>query len=162
MTELSQEDIKILEMLQTDASRSSTEIAKSLNMSQSPCWRRINRLEKDGVIGKKVAIVDREKLGIDLVSFTTINLKEIGLKNLESFEKDILAFAEVVECYTMTGAWDYMLKIIVRDIRHYEAFVRNHLLEMPMIGEVHSHLAVTEIKNTTQLPLRKQMLKKAR
>ena len=157
MIELSKEDIKILEMLQTDGNRSSTEIADSLSMSQSPCWRRINRLESNGVIEKKVAIVNRETLGMDLVAFTTINLSEIGRKNMEKFEAGILEFDEVVECYTMTGAWDYMLKIVVRDIRHFEAFVRNQLLELSMIGEVHSHLAVTEIKNTTELPLRSQL-----
>ncbi len=158
MIELSKEDIKILEMLQANANRSSTEVADSLSMSQSPCWRRINRLESNGVIEKKVAIVNRETLGMDLVAFTTINLSEIGRKNMEKFEAGILEFDEVVECYTMTGAWDYMLKIVVRDIRHFEAFVRNQLLELSMIGEVHSHLAVTEIKNTTELPLRSQAL----
>ena len=158
MIELSKEDIKILEILQTDANRSSTDIAESLNMSQSPCWRRINRLEVSGVIERKVAIVNREKLGIDLVAFTTINLREAGRKHLEHFEAGILQFDEVIECYTMTGAWDYMLKIVVRDIRHYENFVRNQLLELSMIGEVHSHLAVTEIKNTTKLPLSSQLL----
>jgi len=159
MIELSKEDIKILEILQADANRSSAEIAESLSMSQSPCWRRINRLEINGVIEKKVAIVNRETLGIDLVAFTTINLSEIGRKNMEKFEAGILGFDEVVECYTMTGAWDYMLKMVVRDIRHFETFVRNQLLELSMIGEIHSHLAVTEIKNTTELPLRSQMLK---
>ncbi|MFQ3323768.1 MAG: Lrp/AsnC family transcriptional regulator [Pseudomonadales bacterium] len=78
--------------------------------------------------------------------------------HLENFEAGILQFDEVIECYTMTGAWDYMLKIVVRDIRHYENFVRNQLLELSMIGEVHSHLAVTEIKNTTKLPLASQLL----
>jgi len=78
---------------------------------------------------------------------------------MEKFEAGILGFDEVVECYTMTGAWDYMLKMVVRDIRHFETFVRNQLLELSMIGEIHSHLAVTEIKNTTELPLRSQMLK---
>ena len=66
-------------------------------------------------------------------------------------------FDEVVECYTMTGTWDYMLKIIVKDIRHYETFVRDRLLALPMIGEIHSHIAVTEIKNTTALPLTTQL-----
>lgn len=157
MVELSREDVKILELLQSDASRSSAEIAQHVNMSQSPCWRRINRLEVSGVIQKKVAIVDREKLGLALVAFTTVNLAASGLKNLESFERSIRQFDEVVECYTMTGAWDYMLKIVVKDIRHYETFVRNKLLEIALVGEVHSHLAVTEIKNTTELPVRSQM-----
>jgi len=157
MTELSSQDIKILELLQVDADRSSTDIAEKLNMSQSPCWRRINRLEQEGVIEKKVAILNREALGMELVAFTTINLSQAGRKNMELFENAVTQLDEVIECYTMTGAWDFMLKIVTKDIRHYEIFVRNRLLEVPMIGEIHSHMAVTEIKNTTELPLRRQL-----
>ena len=94
---------------------------------------------------------------MDLVAFTTINLSMAGRLNMEKLETAVELLDEVVECYTMTGAWDYMLKIVVKDIRHYEQFVRNKLLELPMIGEVHSHLAVTEIKNTTELPLKTQL-----
>ena len=158
MTDLTVQDIKILELLQSNADRSSAEIAEHLNMSQSPSWRRINRLEQEGIIAKKVAILNREALGMELVAFTTINLSAAGRKNMERFEEGVLKLEEVVECYTMTGAWDYMLKVVVRDIRHYEQFVRKRLLELPMIGEVHSHMAVTEIKNTTELPLKSQLL----
>ncbi len=158
MIELSQQDIKILELMQENADRSSAEIAERLNMSQSPCWRRINRLEQEGVIEKKVALVNREALGMDLVAFTTINLSQAGRQNMEMFEAAVAKLDEVVECYTMTGAWDYMLKVVVKDIRQYEIFVRNHLLvKVPNIGEIHSHMAVTEIKNTTELPLHSQL-----
>ncbi|RBP53054.1 Lrp/AsnC family transcriptional regulator [Arenicella xantha] len=158
MTELSLQDIKILEILQNNADRSSADIAEQLNMSQSPCWRRINRLEQEGIIEKKVAIINREAVGMDLVAFTTINLSQAGRQNMEMFESAVAKLDEVVECYTMTGAWDYMLKVVVKDIRHYEIFVRNQLLvEVPNIGEIHSHMAVTEIKNTTALPLQRQL-----
>ncbi|MFQ3243602.1 MAG: Lrp/AsnC family transcriptional regulator [Arenicella sp.] len=152
--ELTPQDIKILELLQQDCDRSSSEVAEELNMSQSPAWRRINRLEQEGVIEKKVAILNREALGMELVAFTTINLSQAGHKNMEVFEDAVKQLDEVVECYTMTGAWDYMLKVVVKDIRHYEKFVRRRLLAVPMIGEVHSHISVTEIKNSTELPLR--------
>lgn len=154
---LTVQDKKIIQLLQKDGDRSSTEVAELLGMSQSPCWRRINHLIQADIIQKKVAIINREKLGIDLVAFATINLREVNQKNLELFEADVEQLDEIVECYTMTGAWDYMLKIVVKDIRHYERFVRNKLLELPMIGEVHSHIAVTEIKNTTELPLETQL-----
>ena len=153
-TELTPQDIKILELLQDNCDRSSSEVAEQLNMSQSPAWRRINRLEEEGVIEKKVAILNKEALGMELVAFTTINLSQAGRKNMEMFEDAVKQLDEVVECYTMTGAWDYMLKVVVKDIRHYEKFVRGRLLAVPMIGEVHSHISVTEIKNTTELPLR--------
>ena len=152
--ELTSQDLKILDLLQRDADRSSADVAEQLNISQSPAWRRINRLEEEGVIEKKVAILNRDALGMDLVAFTTINLSQAGRQNMEMFEAGVKELDEVVECYTMTGAWDYMLKVVVKDISHYEQFVRNRLLELPMIGEVHSHISVTEIKNTTELPLR--------
>lgn len=158
LVDLNAQDVKILELLQSDADRSSSEVAEKLNMSQSPCWRRINRLEQEGVIAKKVAILNREALGMDLVAFTTINLSQAGRQNLVMFEQAVVELDEVVECYTMTGAWDYMLKVVVKDIRHYEMFVRDQLLvKVPNIGEIHSHMAVTEIKNTTELPLRGQL-----
>ena len=156
-TELAKQDVTILRILQRDASKTSSEIAETLNMSQSPCWRRINRIEQAGIVRKKVAILDREKLGMELVVFTTVNLSITGRQQLEEFESSVSDFPEVVECYTMTGVWDYMLKIITRDIRHYESFVRERLLSLPMIGETHSHIAVTEIKNTTELPLDTQL-----
>ncbi len=155
--DLSKQDITILDILQRDAGKSSSEIAETLNISQSPCWRRINKIEQAGVIRKKVAILDREKLGMELVVFTTVNLTQVGRKNLEAFEEAIRSLPEVVECYTMAGVWDYMLKIIAKDIRHYEVFVREKLLALDMVGESHSHISVTEIKNTTELPLDTQL-----
>ncbi|MBQ0760846.1 MAG: Lrp/AsnC family transcriptional regulator [Gammaproteobacteria bacterium] len=155
--ELNKQDIGILTILQSDASKSSSEVADLVGMSQSPCWRRINRIEQDGVIQKKVALLDRHALGMDLVVFATINLTTSGRQNLEEFEQSVENFDEVMECYTMTGIWDYMLKIIVKDIRNYESFVRDRLLCLPMIREIHSHIAVTEIKNTTELPLKTQL-----
>jgi len=156
-TELSNKDVDILQLLQRDAGLTSTEIARRLNMSQSPCWRRINQIEQSGLIQRRVAVLDRNKLGMDVVVFATLNLSAHGRQNLDEFEREIGKFPEVVECYTMTGIWDYMLKIITRDVRHYERFIREHLLTMPLIHELHSHIAATEIKNTTELPLATQL-----
>ncbi|MFT5658780.1 MAG: Lrp/AsnC family transcriptional regulator [Gammaproteobacteria bacterium] len=154
---LNPQDVKILELLQQDASLSTNKIASRVNISQSPCWRRINHLQEQGVICKQVALLDREKLGMEVVVFTTVNLSNHGRNNLEGFEREVIIFPEVTECYTMAGAWDYMLKIVTMNIRHYEVFVREQLMMLPHIGEVHSHIAVTEIKNTTQLPLATQL-----
>ena len=154
---LDQQDIAILKLLQADASLSSAAIAERLNMSQSPCWRRINRLQQEGLIRQQVALLNRRGLGMDVVVFATINLTSTGRQNLLAFEQDIVQHPEVMECYTMTGIWDYLLKIVTRDIRHYEEFVRNTLTASPSIRELHSHMAVTEIKNSTELPLDTQL-----
>lgn len=157
MTELSKTDLQILDAMQHNGGLTTQEIADRINISQSPCWRRIHRLEEQGLIVRKVAILDREKLGMEVVVFTTINLSTQGRDNLEEFEREVEILPEVLECYTMAGIWDYMLKIVVKDIRHYEIFVREKLTKLVHVGEVHSHIAVTEIKNTTVLPLQSQL-----
>ena len=157
MSEFSAIDLKILDAVQQDGSLTTQEIADRINISQSPCWRRINKLEEQGLIKCKVAILDREKLGIDVVVFATINLSTQGRDNLEEFEQEVKTLPEVLECYTMAGTWDYMLKVIVKDIRHYEIFVREKLTKLAHVGEIHSHIAVTEIKNSTVLPLDSQV-----
>jgi Lrp/AsnC family transcriptional regulator len=154
---LEKQDIQILKMLQRDATVSTAAIAEQINVSQSPCWRRINRLEQEGLIKGRVALLNREALGMEVVVFATVNLTSTGRQNLIEFEGEIVRHPEVMECYTMTGIWDYMLKIVTRSIRHYEEFVRNTLTASPSIRELHSHMAVTEIKNISQLPLETQL-----
>ena len=155
--ELGRQDVEILKLLQTDCTISTASIAERINMSQSPCWRRINRMEQEGLFRGRVALLNSRALGMDVVVFATINLTSTGRQNLEEFEQEIVKYPEVMECYTMTGIWDYMLKIVTRDIRHYEVFVRNTLTASPSIRELHSHMAVTEIKNSTELPLESQL-----
>ena len=155
--ELTKQDTEILRLLQEDATISTASIAEHINLSQSPCWRRINRLEQEGLIQRRVALLDRDALGMEVVVFATINLTSTGRQNLLAFEQEIVKHPEVMECYTMTGIWDYLLKIVTRDIRHYEEFVRNTLTASPEIRELHSHMAVTEIKNSTELPLDTQL-----
>ena len=150
-------DKKLLGLLQEDANISTSALAGKLHISQSPCWRRINRLEEQGIIQKRVAVLDREALGMSVVVFATVNLTQIGRQDLIEFEQMIKGHPEVLKCYTMTGIWDYVLKIVTRDVRHYEDFVRNTLTASDLIRELHSHIAVTEIKNTSALPLAAQL-----
>ena len=155
--QLEKQDVQILKLLQRDATVSTAAIAERINISQSPCWRRINRLEQEGLIKGRVALLNREALGMEVVVFATVNLTSTGRQNLIEFERDIVLHPEVMECYTMTGIWDYMLKIVNRSICHYEEFVRNTLTASPAIRELHSHMVVSEIKNTSELPLDTQL-----
>ena len=157
MTDINRTDILILDAVQHDGSLTTQELAEKINISQSPCWRRVNKLEEQGLIEKKVVLLNREKLGMEVVVFATVNLTIQGRDNLEDFEREVEIFPEVMECYTMAGTWDYMLKIVAKDIRHYEIFVREKLTKLANIREVHSHIAVTEIKNSTVLPLESQV-----
>ena len=149
-------DIKILALLQGNASLTAAEVAEQVNLSASPCWRRINRLEKEGLIDKRVALLNIEKLGMGLVVFARIRLSKNDETSLQSFETQVQSFVEVVECYTVTGSADYFLKIITRDIKHYDRFLRRHLIQIPVVRDINSNVAVTQIKYTTELPLATQ------
>jgi Lrp/AsnC family transcriptional regulator len=155
--ELSATDIKILALLQQDASLTAAEVAEKVNLSASPCWRRIRRLEKAGVIEKKVALLNADQLGMGLVIFSRISLTRNDETSLHDFEERVRRFPEVVECYTVTGSADYFLKIITRDIQHYDHFLRRQLVQVPMVRDVNSNVAVTQIKYTTELPLETQL-----
>ena len=150
-------DIKILELLQHDASLTAAEIAEQVNLSVSPCWRRINRLEKEGFIDRKVALLNIEKLGMGLVVFARIRLSKNDEASLQNFEEQVRSYAEVVECYTVTVSADYFLKIITRDIKHYDRFLRRHLIQIPVVRDINSNVAVTQIKYSTELPLATQL-----
>ena len=154
---LSPTDIKILSLLQQDASLTAAEIAQQVNLSTSPCWRRINRLEQEGLIEKKVALLSLEKLGMGLVVFARIRLSKNDEDSLQAFEDKVRSFEEVVECYTVTGSADYFLKIITRDIKHYDQFLRRHLIQIPAVRDINSNVAVTKIKYSTELPLNSQL-----
>jgi len=146
-------DHRILDQLQRDASLSTADLAKQVGLSMSPCWRRIRRLESLGVIERRVALLDREKLGLEVTVFASVKLSAHGIAALPEFEAAIEGLREVVACYVMTGEVDYLLQVVTRDIRSYENFLRNELLQLPTIREVHSQISLNELKHTTQLPL---------
>jgi Lrp/AsnC family transcriptional regulator len=155
--ELDKFDRKILSLLQSDCALTVAQIARKAGLSTSPCWRRIGRLEEAGIIRRRVAVLDHTRLGMEVVVFVNVKLSQHGRENLDNFASTICTFPEVLECYSVTGDTDYLLKIVTRDIRHFEAFLRDHLMTMPMIRETHSTIAVSEIKDTTELPLQTQL-----
>jgi Lrp/AsnC family transcriptional regulator len=146
-------DKKILDRLQRDATIAVAELAEQVGLSQSTCWRRINLLEQAGVIGSRVALLDPKALGIEVTVFANIKLSAHGRRSLNEFEEAISQCPEVVECYTMSGEMDFLLRIVARDIEAYERFLRETLLQMPSVQEVHSHIALSQVKHTTALPL---------
>lgn len=151
--QLDSTDRKILELMQNNANLSATELAERVGLSQSPCWRRINRLQQEGYIKHKVALLDRQKLGLGIVVFVNIKLSAHGWNMLNEFEEAIVGFPEVLECWTMSGGMDYTLRVVTKDIESYEQFLRRRLLQLPHIHEAQSNITMTEVKNCTQLPL---------
>jgi Lrp/AsnC family transcriptional regulator len=146
-------DRKILERLQKDATISVVDLAEQVGLSQSTCWRRINLLEQAGIIGSRVALLNAKALGFEVIVFANIKLSAHGRRSLSEFEESIAVCPEVMECYTMSGETDFLLKIVTRDIESYERFLRETLLQMPSVQEVHSHIALSQVKRTTALPL---------
>lgn len=153
MTDLDRFEVKILREMQRDASQTTAEIAGRVGLSVSPCWRRIDRLERDGFIRKKVALIDRRKVGLNAHVFAQVKLNAHGRANLDEFSEAIAGFPEVLDAYVIMGTTDFMLRIIAKDIDAYERFFFDHLSKLAGVQEVNSIVALSEIKSTTELPL---------
>ena len=128
-------------------------IAEKVGLSSSPCWRRIDRLEREGFIRRKVALVDRKKVGLNAHIFAQIKLNAHGRANLDEFAEAIRAFPEVLECYVLMGPVDFLIRVVASDIEAYERFFFNRLSQLPGVQEVNSTVALSEIKATTALPI---------
>jgi len=146
-------DLEILKLLQRDASLSSAQVAASVGLSASPCWRRIQRLEREGVIRRRVALLAPEALGPSVVVFASVKLSAHGRGALPEFEEAVKGHPEVLECYTVSGGVDYLLRIVTTDVQAYERFLRDKLTQIASVAEVHSRIAITQVKYSTELPL---------
>lgn len=144
---------RILRLLQEDASLSNSEIAETVGLSASPCWRRIDRLEREGFIKRRVALIDRRKVGLNAQIFAQVKLNAHGRANLDEFAAAIRDLPEVLECYVLMGSVDFLLRIVATDIEAYEKLFFNRLSQLPGVQEVNSTVALSEIKATTALPL---------
>jgi Lrp/AsnC family transcriptional regulator len=152
-SELDRSDLRILHLLQEHGHLSAAEVAERLGMTASTCWRRVSRLEELGVIRARVALLDREKLGLSVMVFSHVKLSGHGRDALLRFEQAVRTHPEILECYTLMGETDFLLRIVCRDIKAYEAFFLDHLSRFPGVQSVNSSIALAVIKETTALPL---------
>ena len=143
---------EILDCLQGGATSSKSEIAAKVHLSTTPCWRRIQKLKESGVIRKEVALLDREKLNLGLSAYASIRTNQHNPEWAESFAKAIEDIPEVVECYRMSGEVDYLLRIVIPDMKAYDA-VYNQLIKAVEIYDVTTSFAMEELKYSTKLPL---------
>ena len=128
-------------------------LAEKVGLSASPCWRRVDRLEKEGFIKRRVALIDRRKVGLNAHIFAQVKLNAHGRANLDEFAEAIRGFPEVLECYVLMGSVDFLLRIVTPDIEAYERFFFNRLSQLAGVQEVNSTVALSEIKATTALPI---------
>ncbi len=145
-------DLKILRILQIDCTETVSDIGKKVGLSSSPCWKRINKLIKDGVIIKQAAILDQKQLGYNLVAFVSIKTGNHSEEWLKSFSEKLHAIDQVTEFYRMAGDVDYMLKVIVKDIENYDIFYKE-LIEIEGLKEVTTRFSMEVIKSNTSIPI---------
>jgi len=145
-------DKKILQLLQQDCTPPVSEIAEQVGLSTTPCWRRIQALEKSGVIKGRVAIADPEKLNVGLTVFVMIKTNQHNPQWLTEFRKVANDFKEIVEFYRMSGEVDYLLRVVVSDMKAYDTFYRK-LIARASFADISSSFAMEEIKYTTALPV---------
>ena len=152
-------DKKILRLLQEDATLAVADVAKKVGLSTTPCWRRIQKLEEEGVINRRVAVLNPEKVNTRVNVFISIRTSSHSLEWLKRFSEVVQEFPEVVEFYRMSGDVDYLIRVVVPDIAAYDAFYKK-LIARIEIRDVSSAFAMEQIKYTTQLPLDYMVLDK--
>ena len=145
-------DNQILAILQKDASLPVADIARKVGLSVTPCWRRIQKMEEDGIIKGRVALLDGQKIGMGMSVFVGIKTDQHNVDWLEQFAKSISALPQVVEFYRMSGEVDYMLRVVVPDMASYDVFYKK-LISTVKLKDVSSSFAMEEIKYTTALPV---------
>ena len=150
--ELDPKDLRILEILQRDAMTPVTEIAERVGLSTTPCWRRIQKLEAEGVIRRRVALLDPAALNVPVSVFVALRTSRHSAEWLEQFRQALEGIPEVVEAYRMSGEIDYLLRVVVPDIAGYDA-VYKRLIERIELADVTSSFSMEEMKHTTALPL---------
>jgi Lrp/AsnC family transcriptional regulator len=150
---LDETDRKILRILQADPDRPIAAIGEAVGLSHTPCWRRIRKLQEAGVIKGRIALIDPELAGFDVSIFVFVRLERHSAAFLDAFEKATQDVPEILQCFTMSGEFDYLLRVVVPSVRSFEKTVKGRLLKLPHVGHISSHFALSEIKNTTALPL---------
>lgn len=151
-TSIDATDRRIIRILQVNGKAKIKDIAEQLNITTTPVFDRIKRLERDGYIKGYSTIVDTNLMGFSLISFCTVSLESHTTEYIEQFETEIKNLPEVMECYHIAGLFDYLLKIYSKDMQDYQTFITQKLAAIPNIGRVQSSFIMTEIKNEKVLP----------
>lgn len=146
-------DLKLIKLLEKNAKLTNKELAAQLGLTITPVHERIKKLEREGYILRYKAEIDRKKVGLSLLVFCSVSLKNHQREFIEKFEQDVMHLEEVVECYHIGGMFDYLLKVVVQNMEVYQQFVSNKLADLDNIGNVQSSFVMSEIKQATALPI---------
>jgi Lrp/AsnC family leucine-responsive transcriptional regulator len=147
-------DRKILSALQSDGRLSNVALAEQIGMSPSPCLRRVKQLEESGHIGHYVAILDRRKMGLGMLAFVEVKVPQVAnALIIEQFKDAVRREPAIIGCYVMAGQFDFLLKVVARDMDAYSALAQNVLLQLPGVQDMRSSFVLEAIKDTTELPI---------
>lgn len=152
--ELTDVDLRIMEALQRDSSLSTSELGDKVGLSQSPCWRRLQRLREEGYIKGEVALIDRSKIGPSLFIFATLKVSSLTEEKRAEFLRKLEIIPEIVECYVIIGDRDVLIKVLSPTMEWYHKFIFKTLLKLPGVIDVNSIVTVNEMKYTTAIPVR--------
>ena len=146
-------DRKILRTLQKHPALTVVELAQKVRLSHTPCWRRLKKMEEDGIIQRRNIVLDQNALGLSVNVFAHVRLKQHDEETLEAFEQKAQSLPEILECFSMSGESDYLFRIVAASIEDYERFLKKVLLHLPGVAAVNSSFALKSVKVTTDLPI---------
>jgi Lrp/AsnC family transcriptional regulator len=152
-TRIDETDRRILRALQADAGLSQAALSELIGISPASCWRRIQALEARGVLQRAVRLLDAARVGCGVNVLCHVRMNSHSPESRGAFERFVAERAEVMECYSMSGEWDYLLRVVVADVAGYERFLMRDLLAHPCVATASSHFALGQVKYTTALPL---------
>jgi len=150
---LSKADARLLEALQSDATRSQVELAELAGMSRTSCWRRIREFAEAGLIERQVVLLNPRKAGFQIQVLLAVAMTEHTDENRQAFERHVEALPEVTECFSVSGERDYVLQVVTRDMDAYNTFLNEQILKHPAVGSASSTFALRRVKYSTRLPL---------
>ena len=150
---LDQRDVEILAELQRDSRQSVQQLAERVGLSATPCWKRVKDMESAGVIRGYSATVDREQVGLALCVLAEVNLTQHTEDTVRQFERAVAACRQIISCYSTTGQADYLIKVVVEDIKTYEAFLHDTAFRLPGVTHIRSSVVLKEVKSETRLPI---------
>ena len=146
-------DRKLLAALQENPQRSIADLASDIGLSHTPCWRRLKKLEESGAIRERAVILDPTMLDLTVNIFAEVRLKQHDEETLEALEQQARERPEILECFSMSGQYDYLMRVVVRSVADYEVFLKKVLLHLPGVASINSSFALNCIKMTTRLPI---------
>ena len=146
-------DIAILRVLQDSANSSIADISAAVGLSHTPCWKRVRRLHEARVITDQVSLLDPLAVGLGVTAFAHVRVDLAQENALERFEEAVAEVPEVMECYAVSGSWNFLLKIVSGSVESYERFLKKKLIHLPGVSSLESTIALARVKHTTRLPL---------